>query len=295
MLGLAVLALLVFPLVVLARAGDHEVHGRSWKTLPREGDMPAADLRKFWADLEELDEIPAVAPTSGLASFPVNESLSQVAYNTSLVPDELQGIFWMKDHPTKGHALFSMIGGDKVFDGNVGLDQPGEYVYASNIRPGYLAVIDTPANRSTLLWMRDKGLEFTFPKFKSNHALFPGDASYFNTHLDGWFKKFPVPAAKAEGWKLWEQAKWELNPKRIHDPAASLCFCSVIYDGPDVLTRNNFGKFAYQFLRVVDGRGVPTRHWQDFKSLMASLNVTRFVKLDSSAADSKIEREAFYV
>lgn len=259
--------------------------------------MPAADLQNFWAGLEDLRRAPVTAPTSGMASFPVDESLAQVDYNNSFVPPELQGIFWLKDHPTKGHALFSFIGGDKIFDGNVGLDRPGlpGYVYASNVRPGVFAVIDNPENRSALAWFRDHGLEFAFPKFGSNKSLKPGDASYFNTHLNVWYKKFPLPAAISEGWNFWEMTKWQVDPKRKDDPAANLCFCSIIYDGPDELTRNNFGKFAYKFLRIVDGHGVPTRHWHDFKTLMASLNITRFVKLDSSISDSSIERVPLHV
>lgn len=258
--------------------------------------MPAGDLQNFYADLETL-RAPAVAPASGFTSFRVEESLDQVEHNNSLVPEELQGIFWLKDHPTKGHALFSFIGGDKIFDGNQGLDHPGSpgYVYASMVRRGTIAAIDNPGNRSALTWFHDHGLEFSFPKFGSNKSLKPGDASYFNTRLNTWFKKFPIPAAISEGWNFWDNAKWLVNPKRKSDPAADLCFCSIIYDGPDQLTRNNFGKFAYYFLRVADGQGKPTRHWQDFKSLMANLNITHFVKLDSSASDSNIQVDPFIV
>jgi len=201
----------------------------------------------------------------------------------------MQGIWWNKNHPTQGHSLFSMIGGDAVFDGSSAVDQPG-YAYASFLQPRMIAVPDNVGNRSSIIKFHDLELEFAFSKFRGE--VKPGDSSSFNVKLKTWFKKFPIPAAELEGYTAWQMSKWQVNPKKWADPAAGLCFCSVIYEGPNEITRNNFGRFAYKIYRVADGNGSPTNHWFDFVAEMKGQAITRFVSL---AQDSEIEQMPTYV
>lgn len=238
--------------------------------------MNASDLRQFQQGLEQLVSGEYVSQTAGFTSFPVNEALSHMVVGKS-GPEEMQGIWWLKDHPTYGAMLSSFDWGTTTFHGNAGSDEPG-YVYASTVQPGTNAVPDNQGNRSQLGWLVDNGLAFSFSKW-NRASLYAGDASNFNTYLKGNYGKFPIPAAKAEGWTAWQQAKWVVNPKKLTDPAGLLCFCNVVYEGQNVITRNNFGKFAYQFLRVVDGKGEVTPFWQEFKSAMASLHIDSFVAI----------------
>jgi len=68
----------------------------------------------------------------------------------------------------------------------------------------------------------------------------------------------------------------------------------VVYEGPNEITRNNFGKFAYKILRITDGNGQPTNYWSDFKADMKAQGITRFAGLIPDD-DSKLEQSPEYV
>lgn len=189
--------------------------------MPTEKDMNASDLRRFHHGLEQMDGGEYVSLTAGFTSFRVGEALSHMVVGKS-GPEEMQGIWWLKDHPTYGAMLSSFAWGTTEFHGNAGTDEPG-YVYAATAQPGTNAVPNNQGNKSQLGFLVDHELSFSFSKWNRAH-LYPGDASNFNTYLKGHYGKFPVPAAKAEGWTAWEQTKWAVNPKKLKDPAGLLCF-----------------------------------------------------------------------
>jgi len=282
-------ARLASALVVLSRAANDEEHARSWKALPQEGDLPDDEMRQFWTALDSLETPRNLSGSPNLVSWEVADSLSTMIWNNDILAEHMQGIWWNRNHPTQGHSLFSMIGGAEVFDGSSAVDQPG-YAYASMVQPLMIAVPNDDGNRSTLVSFNDLELEFAFSKFRGD--VKPGDSSPFNVKLKTFFKSFPIPAAKLEGWTLHDMAKWQVNPKKWTDPAAGLCFCSVVYEGPNEITRNNFGKFAYKILRVADGNGQPTNHWSDFKAEMKAQGITRFAGL---LEGGKIEQKPKYV
>jgi len=246
-------------------------------TLPNEGDLSPSEMQQFWADVDELQEGAMVAsPDQQFESFPVDEALARLHVNTTRVTPELQGVWWLQDHPTMGPSLLTMYGADKVFEGNIDTDPPESgFVYASLIRSRGMAAPDTGANRSRLSWFRKKGLEFAFPRF--NKSLVHGDHTYFNVHLDGIFRSHPIPAAIFEGWTFIRQVRWLAHPDAKTDPAQ--CFCSAIYSGENEITRNNFGSIAYKFHRVMDGTGANTPLWAKFKSEMNRRGITRMVTL----------------
>lgn len=281
-------ARLASALFVLAHAADPVEHARSWKTLPREGDLPDEELREFWTAMDTTTPRD-LSDSPNLVSWAVADTLSNMIVNNNLVAEHMQGIWWNKNHPTQGHSLFSMLGGDEVFDGSSAVDQPG-YTYASFLQPRMIAVPDDVGNRSDLMTYHDLELEFAFSKFRGD--VKPGDSSSLNVKLKTFFKKFPIPAAKLEGWTLWDMNKWLVNPKKKTDPAAGLCFCSVIYEGPNEISRNNFGKFAYKLYRIADGNGKPTNHWSQFVAEMKAQDITRLVAL---AQGSRMEQTPTYV
>jgi len=276
-------------LVVLSHAVHDEEHPRSWKALPQEGDLSDDELREFWTVLDRLETPPNLSDSPNLVSWDVEDSLSTMIWKNDLLAENMQGIWWNKNHPTNGHGLFSMIGGTEVFDGSSAVDQPG-YAYASLVQPMMLGVPNDDGNRSNFVQFHDLELEFAFSKFRGE--VKPGDSSSFNVKLRTFFKKFPIPAAKLEGWSLGKMAKWLVDPKKYSDPAAALCYCSVIYEGPNEITRNNFGEFAYKILRVADGNGQPTNYWSDFKAEMKAQGITRLAGL---APVDKVEQMPNFV
>lgn len=252
---------------------------------PTEADLSATELKAFWAELRALDEASTVSKKTPTSSFATADVLKQFAFETKGLQEGLQGIWWLHQHPTFGEAVFSFRGADKDFAGNAGKDlQSTNFSYISNL-PGASAVPNNPKNVSKMVWLHEHGLEYSLPYFNSSTEV--GDGSYLNVAMGGLYGKFPLPAGLVEGWTLSEFVEWQLHKGKSHDVAK--CFCSFYWTGPDHLTRNNFGRFAYGIFRIADGQGRATKHYASFLEATAAAGITSLAVVAPPAAHPSSE------
>merc|ERR1719384_2973260 len=80
-------------------------HPRSMKTLPREGDMPAEVLRRFYAGITELQDTGRRLSSTTGVFFHYENMTDELVTRDVNMPEELKGIWLMADHPTLGDTL----------------------------------------------------------------------------------------------------------------------------------------------------------------------------------------------
>lgn len=271
-----------------AFAGVTSCHGLGGEAVsmlraPTEADLSAAELAAYWRQVKAFEDASTVSADTPISTFPSADVLKHFSFNPKGVQEGLQGIWWFHNHPTFGEALFSFRGADKTFEGNAGTNlASSNYTYVSNVLAGGLAVPNNPKNVSKFVWLAEQGLEYALPFFNSSVEM--GAGSFLNTHMNGFYGKFPLPAALVEGWTLPQFLKWQKHMSESHDVAAAArCFCSFYWTGPDKIDRNNFGHFAYPAFRLVDGAGRATKHLASFLESTAAAGTTSFAVIAPSA------------
>jgi len=200
-------------------------------------------------------------PEETFRTFTANDLLTKPppGFADPDLPLVLQGIWCGPVHPSDLACFFPYASRLEKVNG-VGIPSQGGL-------PGKMLFWDSPGARNTLEFFTRYSVEFQIPKWAT--GVLPGKGSGFWTYMKGVFGIIPYPAAVYEGLprghhnligmrKISGNALWD--PAHSSDPA--LCFCSITYEGNDVIRRNNFGKLAYYVYRVVDGNGFPTAHAQ---------------------------------
>jgi len=245
--------------------------GPALTRIPTAHDLDSKTYKAFWDGITVL-KMGTQVPLDTLVSFDVSEAYQHVKTNNSGVPVGLQGVWWWKQHPSLGQALFTFYSGQgKTFSGNEGEDK-GNYLYMSVVKPGAIVSPDTPSNRSGYSYFISYSLEMAFPQFNSTQPL-PGTGTYVNTHMSFPYGDYPLPASIAEGWNLEAALEWELE----HSTDAARCFCSVYMGKEDVVIRHNFGKYAYSGYRVVRGDGGMTPYWNEFVGVMKDAGIEKMI------------------
>jgi len=224
---------------------------------------PLSTLWNYFVGLRKWDPNgEPTLPDEAFRTFSVYELLTNppAGFADPDLSELLQGIWCGPRHPSDLACFFPYASRLEAVNG-VGIPSQGGL-------PGKMLFWDSPGTRNTLEFFTRYSVEFQIPKWAE--GVEPGKGSGFWTYMRGVFGLIPYPAAVYEGLprghhnlvpmrKISGNALWD--PKHSSDPA--LCFCSITYEGDNVIRRNNFGRLAYHVYRVIDEHGRPTEYAQN--------------------------------
>jgi len=236
-------------------------------------------------------DVPDAFETIPLSTVSIEYVLdSSTSVDSYGLPGGLQGIWFAPDHPTFGPSMWR-FGFSKSFHGyviNIHGEQHFKFnniVTANYSHPGAVIVADTPRSRRWLQFFHKYGLEYGFPLF--THDKVGAIESGRKVHTDTWvlnsmkkpFSQFLLPSAYLEGFSVEDFMHAGYNGT-IWDPLLSddvvMCSCSL-HMFPDRIERRQFGRFAYNLVRIKDDK--ETTSW--FRRYRETLSNTAFVHIQA--------------